>query len=644
MKSEKMTVAQALVKFLNNQYVSFDGREERFVRGIFNIFGHGNVLGLGQALEEDAGDLLIIQGKNEQAMTHAAVAFAKQKKRRQIFACTSSVGPGAANMLTAAATATANRIPVLILPGDTFASRQPDPVLQQVENFTDVSISTNDAFKAVSRYWDRVNRPEQLMSAMINAMRVLTDPEMTGAVTIALPQDVQAEAYDYPGYFFKKRVHTIERRIPTPDAIRAAIKLISGKKKPLLIFGGGAKYSEAAIAFLKFAEEFNIPWGETQAGKGMLMSSHPLNLGGIGVTGTLSANVIAKETDLVIGVGTRYTDFTTASKSLFKNKGVDFLNINVCNFDAYKLDAVKVVADAKLGLEMLYKELKAIKYFSKYKNEITHAKKEWQEELARLRGIKFKKGLKPEVCGDMDDILGEFRKSTGSTLTQTRAIGIINEMLGRDDVVVGASGSLPGDLQRMWDVKGENTYHMEYGYSCMGYEINGGLGVKIAEGDNKDVFIFVGDGSYLMLHSELLTSIQENRKINVLLFDNAGFGCINNLQMGNGMDSFYTEFRRRDLKTGKACGELIKVDYAKNAESYGCKTFTALNEDDLVKALKAAKKSRVSTLIDIKVMPKTMTKGYESWWNVGLAQTAKKKKILRKSLELMETRRRIRKY
>jgi 3D-(3,5/4)-trihydroxycyclohexane-1,2-dione acylhydrolase (decyclizing) len=644
MKSEKMTVAQALVKFLNNQYVSFDGKEERFVRGVFNIFGHGNVLGLGQALEEDAGELLIIQGKNEQAMTHAAVAFAKQKKRRQIFACTSSVGPGAANMLTAAATATANRIPVLILPGDTFASRQPDPVLQQVENFIDVNISTNDAFKAVSRYWDRISRPEQLMSAMINAMRVLTDPENTGAVTIALPQDVQAEVYGYPRYFFKKRVHTIERRVPAPDAIRAAVQLISVKKKPMLIFGGGAKYSDAAIAFLKLAEEFNIPWGETQAGKGMLMSSHPLNLGGTGVTGTLSANVIAREADLIIGVGTRYTDFTTASKSLFENSEVDFLNINVCNFDAYKLDAVKVIADARLALEMIYKELKAIKYLSKYKNEISHAKKEWQDELARLRGIKFKKGLKPEVCGDMDEILGEFSKCTGSKLTQTRAIGIINEMLGRQDVIVGASGSLPGDLQRMWDVKGENTYHMEYGYSCMGYEVNGGLGVKIAEGDKKEVFIFAGDGSYLMLHSELLTSIQENMKINVLLFDNAGFGCINNLQMGHGMDSFYTEFRRRDLKSGRACGELIKVDYAKNAESYGCRTFTVLNEEELVKALKAAKKSRVSTLIDIKVMPKTMTKGYESWWNVGLAQTARKKKILRKGLELKEIRSRIRKY
>jgi 3D-(3,5/4)-trihydroxycyclohexane-1,2-dione acylhydrolase (decyclizing) len=391
-------------------------------------------------------------------------------------------------MLTAAATATANRIPVLILPGDTFASRQPDPVLQQVENFNDVSISTNDAFKAVSRYWDRVNRPEQLMTAMINAMRVLTDPENAGAVTIALPQDVQAEVYDYPDYFFKKRVHEIERRVPSADATKAAVKLISGKKKPLLIFGGGAKYSDAAIAFLKLAEEFNIPWGETQAGKGMLMSSHPLNLGGIGVTGTLAANVIAKEADLVIGVGTRYTDFTTASKSLFENRDVDFININVCNFDAYKLDAVRVVADARLALEILYKELKAIKYVSKYKNEITHAKKEWQEELARIRGIKFKKGLRPEVCGHMDEIIGEFNKCTGSVLTQTRAIGIINEILSENDVIIGASGSLPGDLQRMWDVKGENSYHMEYGYSCMGYEVNAGLGVKIAEEDKKEVF------------------------------------------------------------------------------------------------------------------------------------------------------------
>jgi 3D-(3,5/4)-trihydroxycyclohexane-1,2-dione acylhydrolase (decyclizing) len=644
MSSSEMTVAQALVKFLNNQYVSFDGHVDKFVRGIMNIFGHGNVLGLGQALEEDPGDLLIIQGKNEQAMTHAAVAFAKQKMRRQIFACTSSVGPGAANMLTAAATATANRIPVLILPGDTFATRQPDPVLQQVENFMDVSISTNDSFKAVSRYWDRVNRPEQLMTAMINAMRVLTDPENTGAVTIALPQDVQAEVYDYPDYFFKKRIHRIERRAPSPEAVKAAANLIANKKKPLLIFGGGAKYSDAAISFLKFAEEFGIPWGETQAGKGMLMSSHPLNLGGIGVTGTLAANIIAKEADLIIGVGTRYTDFTTASKSLFENRDVDFLNINVCSFDAYKLDAVKVQADAKLAIEQIHKELQTLKYASEYKDEITRAKNDWQHELERIRDIKYTKGLKPEVSGQMDEVLGEFRECTGSTLTQTRAIGIINEMLGKDDVIIGASGSLPGDLQRMWDVKGENTYHMEYGYSCMGYEINGGLGVKIAEGEKKEIYVFAGDGSYLMLHSELLTSIQEGRKINVLLFDNAGFGCINNLQMGHGMESFYTEFRKRDQKSGKASGELIKVDYAKNAASYGCITFKALNEDDLNKALRAAKKSKVSTLIDIKVMPKTMTKGYESWWNVGLAQTARKKEILDKGHDLKETRRKIRKY
>lgn len=640
----RMTVAQALLRFLTRQYISFDGREEKFVYGVFTIFGHGNVLGLGQALEEDAGGLTIIQGKNEQAMAHAAIAFAKQKKRRQIFACTSSIGPGAANMVTAAATATANRIPVLILPGDTFASRQPDPVLQQIEHFDDLSLTTNDAFKAVSKYWDRVNRPEQLMTAMISAMRVLTDPENTGAVTIALPQDVQGEVYDYPANFFEKRVHVLERRPPAPDAIEAAVRLVASKHRPLLICGGGAKYSECADAFLRFAEEFKIPWAETQAGKGLLMTSHPLNLGGIGVTGTRAANVIAKQADLIIGVGTRYTDFTTASKSLFENAHVAVININVGTFDAYKLDALKIVADAKLALEALHQGLAAQKYTSGYKREIAHARADWQKELDRLRGIPYRKGMRPEVCGHDDGVLDEFNTRTGSLLTQTRAIGIINAFLGPDDVVIGASGSLPGDLQRMWEVKGANTYHMEYGYSCMGYEVNGGLGVKLAEGAQKEVFVFAGDGSYLMLHAELLTSIQEGQKINVLLFDNAGFGCINNLQMGHGMGSFYTEFRRRERKSGKLSGELLTVDYAMNARSYGCKTFTAVDEDGLLKALQEARRAKVSTLIDIKVLPKTMTGGYESWWNVGLAQASKKKGIVRMSREINAVRGRTRKY
>lgn len=620
MQTIRLTMAQALVKFLDNQYVEFDGQEIKFVKGVFTVFGHGNVLGLGQALEQDRGGLIVHQGRNEQGMAHAAIGFAKQMHRKQIYACTSSVGPGAANMVTAAATATANRIPVLFLPGDTYASRQPDPVLQQIDSFHDYTVTTNDAFKAVSRYWDRISRPEQLMSAMINAMRVLTDPADTGAVTIALPQDVEGEAYDYPVEFFKKRVHRIERRLPTKEALKDAVELIKRKKKPILICGGGVRYSEAADAFRAFAEKFNIPFGETQAGKSAITWDHSLNLGGIGTTGNLSANLIAKEADLVIGVGTRYTDFTTASKWLFQNPEVDFVNINVAEFDAYKLDAVKVVADAKAALEALAELLEKEGYISSYTDEIAAAKAKWAEEQIRLYTLEYTgEDFKPEVAGHIDHVLKEFGELTGSYLTQTRALGILDEMLKEDAIVVGASGSLPGDMQRLWRAKKPGTYNMEYGYSCMGYEINAALGVKLAYPE-REVYAFIGDGAYMMSHSELPTSIQERKKINVILFDNISFGCINNLQMSNGMGSFGTEFRFRNPETGNLDGPLVPVDFAKNAESYGCKAYRVRNEAELRAALLDAEKQTVSTLIDIKVLPKTMTNGYEAWWRAGVSE------------------------
>jgi len=644
MKTVRLTMAQALVKFLDNQYVEFDGIQQKFVRGIFTLFGHGNVLGLGQALEQDPGDLIVHQGRNEQGMAHAAMGYAKQKHRRQIYACTSSIGPGAANMITAAATATVNRIPVLFLPGDVYASRQPDPVLQQIEHYNDINITTNDAFRAVSRYWDRINRPEQLMTAMINAMRVLTDPADTGAVTIALPQDVQGEAYDYPVDFFKKRVHRIERRPPTEEMIRDAVELIKTKKRPLLICGGGVRYSEAADAFRIFAEEFNIPFGETQAGKSAITWDHELNLGGIGATGNLAANTIAKQADLIIGVGTRYTDFTTSSKWLFQNPDVDFININVAEFDAYKLDAVKIVADAKVALEILTEELRKIGYRSSYTTEIKEAKDKWNCELDRLYNLKYSgDGFKPEIAGHIDHVLEEFGQLTGSYLTQTRVLGILNEMLDEDAIVVGSSGSLPGDMQRLWRAKKPNTYHMEYGYSCMGYEVNAALGVKMACPD-KEVYSFLGDGSYMMLHSELPTSIQEGMKINLLVFDNMSFGCINNLQMSKGMGSFGSEFRYRNPKTGKLDGKLMPIDFAKNAESYGCKAYTVRNEEELRKAIEDAKKQSVSTLIDIKVLPKTMTHDYESWWRVGVAEVAAKEDIVKASESLKKELNKARKY
>ncbi len=639
----KLTMAQALVKFLKNQYVAFDDREERFVKGIFTIFGHGNVVGLGQALEEYGDGLEVYQGRNEQGMVHVATGYAKQKMRKQIYACTSSVGPGAANMVTAAATATANNIPVLLFPGDVFASRQPDPVLQQIEQPHDLSISTNDAFRAVSKYWDRITRPEQLMSAMINAMRVLTDPADTGAVTICIPQDVQGESYDYPESFFQKRVHRIERRKPSEESIKQAVELIKASKKPLLICGGGVKYSEAADSFKKFAETFNIPFGETQAGKSAVEYDHPLNLGGIGVTGNLAANIIAKDADLVIGVGTRYTDFTTSSKAQFQNSDVKFLNINVSRFHAYKLDATQVVADAKLALDELTEILAKENYRSGYTDQIKDAKAQWDKELDRLFNIEYKEeGFKPEVRG-YDEVIPEFYEKTGSCLAQTRVLGELDRLLPSDAIVVGASGSLPGDLQRVWRPKEPNTYHMEYGYSCMGYEIAAALGAKLACPE-KEVYAMVGDGSYNMLHSEVITSMQEKKKINIILFDNMSFGCINNLEMGQGLGSFITEFRYRNEETGKLDGAFIPIDYAKAASGYGLKTYSVRTIEELREAIEDSKKQEVSTLIDIKVLPKTMTDGYQSWWRVGTPEVSSKESVQKAYKEMSENVNRARKY
>jgi len=637
MKKVRLTVAQALIKFLDNQYVEVDGVQTKFVKGVFTIFGHGNVMGIGQALEQDPGELIVHQGRNEQGMAHAAMAYAKQKMRKQIYACTSSVGPGAANMITAAATASANRIPVLFLPGDVYATRQPDPVLQQIEQFHDLTISTNDAFKVVSKYWDKVSRPEQLMTACLNAMRVLTDPAETGAVTIALPQDVQAEAYDYPDYFFEKRIHRIERRPASKEMINDAVKMIKSKKRPMLICGGGVKYSEAEEVFKSFAQKFNIPFGETQAGKSAVVSGFELNLGGIGETGSLASNAIAKEADLIIGVGTRYTDFTTCSKWLFQNPEVNFLNINITPFDAYKLDGVKVIADAKASLEAIAAELEKIGYKSEYTKEIKAVKDELNIEIDRVYGVEYTgKDFVPEIDDHLDrGVLEEFKELTGSCLTQSRALGVLNEMLTDKDIIVAASGSLPGDLQRVWRAKGKNTYHVEYGYSCMGYEVNASLGVKLAEPDS-EVYTIVGDGAYMMLHSELVTSMQERKKINVMLFDNMTFGCINNVEMEHGMDSFGTEFRFRNEKTGKLDGGFVPVNFAMSAAAYGCKTYTVTTVEELKNAVIDSKKQTVSTLIDIKVLPKTMVHKYNSFWRVGVAEVSDKEMIKEQYKELRE--------
>lgn len=629
MEKIRLTTAQALVKFLEQQYVDFGDGPERYIHGIFTVFGHGNVLGLGQALQEAEGQLKVYQGRNEQGMVHAAAAFAKQSRRRRIMACTASVGPGSANMLTAAATATANQIPVLLLPGDTFATRQPDPVLQQMEHTYNLSITVNDAFKAVSKYWDRIYRPEQLMIALLNAMRVLTDPADTGAVTIALPQDVQGEAWDYPLDFFRKRVHRMAPRIPHPDEIAAAAELIAGKQRPLLVCGGGVRYGDAGAALRAFAEKFAIPFGETQAGKSAVTSDCGYNLGGIGVTGNGSANTLAKEADLVIGVGTRFTDFTTASKSLFAHPEVEFVTLNVSPYHAAKLDALAVVCDAAEGLQALSAALEERGYRSAYSNEIESAKERWEAERQRLCSVEYNTAAEPdgtkvpfvpEIAGQLDEKLPEYAAKLDTQLTQTRALGIINEYIPQDAVVIGAAGSLPGDMQRMWKAAVPDTYHMEYGFSCMGYEISGALGVKLAEPE-REVYALVGDGSYQMLHSELVTSLQENKKINVILFDNAGFGCINNLQMEQGLSSMATEFRHRG-PDGQLSGELMRIDYAASAAGYGVKTFRASTAEQLRSALEEAMKEERSTLIDIKVLPKTMTHGYGAWWHVGVPEVS----------------------
>ena len=635
-------MAQALVRFMENQYLAYDGIEVPFVRGVFIITGHGNVLGLGQALTQEAKRLEVYQGKNEQGMAQAAVAFAKQMKRKQIFACTSSVGPGAANMVTACGTATANNIPLLVLPGDTYACRQPDPVLQQVEQTQSLSITTNDAFKAVCRYWDRIVRPEQLMSAMINAFRTLTDPANTGAVCIAMPQDVEGEAYDYPESFFEKRVWNLDRRPAQSWMLEEAAAAIKAAKKPIMICGGGVRYSEAHKEFLDFAEKFGIPFGETPAGKSAVVWTHPLNLGGIGTTGCSSANEIAREADLIIGVGTRYTDFTTASRWLFK-EDAKFVNINISQFQALKLDAVAVTADAKVALPALAELIGD--YKPAYTDEIEQARARWQAELNRLDNYRYEntKEWKALIQDANSDSAHRFAKDVNAELTQTAALGLINAMMDPEDVAIGAAGSLPGDMQRMWRPNAVDTYNMEYGYSTMGYEIAGALGVKLAIGDEKEVYAFVGDGSFNMLHGELVTAVQEHKKVNICLFDNASFGCINNLQVGHGNKTLGTELRYRNEEG--LFGDFMNIDYAKVAEGYGCKSYSIRTLDELKEALIDAKKvENVPVLFDIKVLPKTMTDGYSSWWRCGDTEVSERPENLEAYNDMLEHLKTARKY
>ncbi len=624
-KTIRLTTAQAIVKFLDNQYVSMDGVETKFVESFFTIFGHGIAVGLGEALDTNPGGIKVMQGRNEQGMCHVATAFAKQSGRKRIIPCASSVGPGAANMVVACATATVNNIPLLVFPADTFASRQPDPVLQQLEQSSSLAVTTNDAFKPVCKYWDRITRPEQVMTALINAMRVLTDPAETGACCIGLPQDVEGESYDFPEYFFQKRVHRITRPVAVEEELEDIAEVIAGAKKPLVIVGGGVRYSEAGEDVEKFCEEFHIPFGESQGGKSACRSSHPYCLGGIGVTGTYASNVIARDADVVIAIGTRLSDFTTSSKWLFKNDDVKFVTINNCRYHAYKMDAVKAVGDAKVTVNALAAKLRERKYVSAYTNEITDAKAVWDKEMERLGGIVYTgDDFEPIIKARDPRTVPEFVKLTGSDLTQTAALCAIRRKIDDDATIITAGGSLPSCMQRMWTTDKRGGYHAEYGYSCMGYEVAATLGVKFAEPDT-EVYAVVGDSSFQMLHSEIMTIMQEKQKVNILVFDNCGFGCINNLEMTHGIGSLATEFRYTDGK--KPCGDLIPVDYAKIAEGYGLKSYTCKTIAELEAALDDAKKQTVACLFDLKVIPKTMTDGYESWWNVGMADTSESESV-----------------
>lgn len=627
-KTIRMTTAQALVKFLNQQYISVDGKEFPFVEGVFNIFGHGNVLGIGHALEQDPGHLKVIQGKNEQGMAHAAIAFSKQQLRQKIYAVTASAGPGSANMVTAAATAHANNIPLLILPADTFATRQPDPVLQQLEHETSIATTTNDAFKAVSRYWDRVQRPEQLMSALIRAFEVMTNPATAGPATICISQDTEGEAYDFEASFFEKRVHYLDRRVPTDREIEGAVARIKESKKPVIIVGGGAKYSQAGDILRQLSETHEIPLVETHAGKSTVAHSFENNLGGTGILGTSAANKAIDNADLIIGVGTRYTDFTTSSKTAFDYDRTKFLNINVGRMHAYKFDAFQVVGDAKVSLEMMAKELG--NYRASFGSQLSEWKKEWEQERERLHNITFNRtAFKPEIDGHFSqEVMNEYADSLKTEYTQTDAFITMNDTVEEGSIVVASAGSLPGDMQRLWETDTENTYHLEYGYSCMGYEVAGALGAKLAEPE-REVYAVLGDGSFLMLHTELVTALQYKQKINVMLFDNSGYGCINNLQMSNGGGSYNCEFRDADHN-------IMAIDYAKVAEGYGAKTYRVTTREELIAAIEDAKKQTVSTLIDIKVLPKTMTDGYGGWWNVGVSEVSETEAVVQAAQERAE--------
>jgi 3D-(3,5/4)-trihydroxycyclohexane-1,2-dione acylhydrolase (decyclizing) len=602
MSTVRLTVGQAVVRFLANQWTERDEAEHRLIEGCFGIFGHGNVAGIGQALLEaelrTPGLLVYRQARNEQAMVHAAAAFARTRKRLSTLACTTSIGPGATNMVTGAALATIARLPVLLLPGDVFATRVADPVLQQLEHPGTRDVSVNDAFRPVSRFFDRVERAEQLPDALLGAMATLADPAGTGAVTVCLPQDVQAEVLDWPDGLFARRVWHVERPAPDAAALRSAVQLLRHARRPLLVAGGGVIYSEATDELRALAESTGIPVAETQAGKGSLPFDHPQAVGAIGATGTTAANALARRADVVVGVGTRWTDFTTASRTAFADPDVRFVNVNVARFDAHKHAGVAVTADARVALAQLGTALGGWSVADGYRSEVRSLAAAWDEtvELA-------------------------YRTRHEPLPAQSKVIGVVNEVSRPSDVVVCAAGSMPGDLHKLWRAREPGSYHVEYGYSCMGYEIAGGLGAKLAA-PGRDVYVLVGDGSYLMMAQELVTAVQEGIALVVVLVDNHGFGSIGALSESVGSQRFGTDYRRRDARSGRLDGEVLPVDLVANAASLGVAARRVAGVDELRAALVDAASAPGPSLVCIETDPLLEAPSSESWWDVPVAGTS----------------------
>lgn len=603
MKTKKLTVAQAIIEFLKNQYTLRDGTENRFFAGCAGIFGHGNLAGFGQALQQYT-DFPYIMVRNEQAAVHMAAGYAKMKNRLSTFVCTSSIGPGATNMISGAAAATINRLPVLLLPGDIFGQRTVAPVLQQLESPFSQDLSVNDCFKPVSKYWDRIYRPEQILTCLPEVMRVLTSPSNTGTVTLSVPQDVQTEAFDYPVELFEKRTWQIPRPHADEQAMKEALEWISSASRPIVVAGGGVIYSEAEKSLLQFVERTGIPVMETFAGKGSLPYNNPLNLGAAGATGTEGANFYSERADLVIGIGTRYSDFTTASNTAFQNQKVRFININIAEFDAFKHSALPLTGDARTILEDLKASLKDYSTESSYQAKAARFNREWDQ--------KVEAAYSPEDNG---------------LPSQSEVIGAVNEFSAPEDVLVCASGSLPGDLHKLWRTRDPKGFHLEYGYSCMGYEFPGGLGVKMASPD-REVYVMLGDGGYLMMPSEIITSLQENYKLTVILINNHGFASIGGLSKSIGSEGFGTKYKFRNDKTGQLDGEVLPVDLATNAESLGAKVFRTQNIASFKQALADAKKEEITSVIYIETVPERKIAGYGyAWWDVPIAQVSESESV-----------------